>query len=61
MNKSIKNAGLFDTQIGKIITDVLSQCEIVNDLKSLLPDLLWVFQKPQNSIKRYLLTFITLN
>ena len=27
MNKLIKNAGLSDTQIGKIITDVLSQCE----------------------------------
>ena len=27
MNKLIKNAGLFDTQIGKIIIDVLSRCE----------------------------------
>ena len=27
MNKLIKNAGLFDTQMGKIIADVVSQCE----------------------------------
>ena len=27
MNKLIKNARLFDTQIGKIIIDVVSQCE----------------------------------
>ena len=27
MNKLIKIAGLFDTQIGKIITDIVSQCE----------------------------------
>ena len=27
MTKLIKNAGLFDTSIGKVIIDVVSQCE----------------------------------
>ena len=61
MVKLIKNAGLFNTQIGKIIVEVVCNVKITNDLKNLHPDLLWLFPKPQNSIKRDLLTFITLN
>ena len=35
MNKFVKNAGLFDTQIGKIIIDVVSQCENCKRFKKL--------------------------
>ena len=37
MNKLIKNAGLFDTQIGKIIVDVVSQCENCKLFRKLTP------------------------
>ena len=45
----------------KIIIDAVSQCENCKQFKNLHPNLLWGFAKPQNLIKRYLLTFITLN
>ena len=37
MNKFVKNAGLFDTQIGKIIIDVVSQCENCKRFKKHTP------------------------
>ena len=40
MNKLIKNAGLFNTQTGKIIIELYRNVKIVNDLANLLPDML---------------------
>ena len=61
MNKLIKNAGLFNTQIGEIIIDVVSQCENCKQFRKPSPRHVVGLAKATESIKQYLMTFITLN